>query len=128
RLGVHVVSKLRQLHHKACRLSFKPTLRLVLPPEMTNRLVNGVTHFLVRLQPYRTALVRWPRTPDSLGDRVTKGAAGVRCFRTVKHQHTVEQGDFRCHLHHFTSRGVERTLGRTDEQPQEYSSHGRDKP
>src|SRR5438105_4658065 len=49
------------------------------------------------------------------GARVRKGAAGVRGFRSVKHQHTVEQGDFRCHLHHFTSRGVERTLGRTDE-------------
>src|SRR5207248_4140683 len=95
RLCLHECSKLCQLYHKACRLCIKTTLRLVLRPEMTNRLVNGVTHFLVRLYPYRTALVRWPGTPDSLGDRVTKGAAGVRCFRTVKHQHTVEQGDFR---------------------------------
>src|SRR5438874_1872549 len=49
RLCLHECSKLCQLYHKACRLCFKTTLRLVLRPEMTNRLVNGVTHFLVRL-------------------------------------------------------------------------------
>ena len=58
--------------------------------------------------------------------QVLAKVAGVRCFRSVKSQHTVEERDLGSHLHHFALLRVEVAFGRGDEQPQEYGGHGRD--
>jgi hypothetical protein len=89
--------------------------------------VKRVTHLFIgsRLDPI--ASLRRPHAPDPVGDDVAKLEAGVRRFRSVKSQHTIEERDLRSHLHHLALLGVEIALGRGDEQPQEYGGHGRDK-